>query len=301
MGKSNSIAKQQKSNEEFNAYIDKMNADMEKNQGAMSDKLESMITEHYKPFSDKSMLMEGAYSHLTTTSEWSLSSVNAIIDQCSQALFGGKNPEGTTEKKDEQASAAIQAMKNRELYIANTAFDIVSSIVGGFSSKMETSVEQKYDAKPIAPGLSLFIGVANNAYSNQSFFSKEKIIQTYFVFKVYYSIKEGQSISKLNDLEVYENQKESFRRAIENINKVVMELDVTQDDYLEQLTKYDDIATVLNSRLQKIGDMITELSPSDGGANLKGAAPDPVLLQCNQIRHEISYRKKIAYKAWKEQ
>ena len=84
------------------------------------------------------MLVEGKYSHLTTVDEWSLKSVKAI--------------------------------KSREEYIISEAFAVVEAIVGSFNSTTTTSVEQKIDGKPIAPGMTLFIGVENNSFLSNNFF-----------------------------------------------------------------------------------------------------------------------------------
>ncbi len=62
---------------------------------------------HYEKFSDKALLVEGKYSHLTTVSEWSLKSVNAIIDACTRALFG--------DKKILRREASSQKQMNRQV------------------------------------------------------------------------------------------------------------------------------------------------------------------------------------------
>ncbi|MCH5345324.1 MAG: hypothetical protein J1E64_14955 [Acetatifactor sp.] len=262
MGKSKSIADQAKANQEFQKYVNDMNKDMDTRQSALSDTLASMQEEHYKNFTDKALLIEGKYSHLTTTSQWSLQSVSDIIDSCSKAIFGSKAPAGS-EKSDsegEDVSASIQAIKDREMYIANAAFDVVQSIVGSFGSTTSASVERKLDGKPISPGMTLFIGVENNSYSSKNFFTNEKIIQTIFVFKVYYSIQEGKAQSTLSDLQMYEDQKQVFRNKIEEFAKMVEKLDPMADDFEEQYTKLMNRSELMNQRLDDIGQKIAALS-----------------------------------------
>lgn len=96
MGKSNSIQQQETKNTEFQEYVTKMNSDMDQRQQALQQELEEMERKHYENISDKRLLVEGRYSHLTTISEWSLKSVSVIIDSCSKALLGTKKsaPEG---------------------------------------------------------------------------------------------------------------------------------------------------------------------------------------------------------------
>lgn len=262
MGKSNTIQEQQKANQEFQKYIEDMTKNMEQRQNALSGQLDEMEKSHYVNFSDKALLVEGKYSHLTTVSEWSLKSVSGIIDACTKALFGDKkaSPEGSNmPKTDEKTSESLEAVKSREEYIASEAFEVVQAIVGSFNNTTTTSVEQKVDAKPIAPGMTMFIGVENNAYTSESFLKSEKIIQTLFVFKVCYSIEEGKKQSSLSDLQMYEDQKERFRKIIEALGEKEMELDLDDPDYDEKFNKLADRAELMNKRLDTITKKISEL------------------------------------------
>ncbi len=263
MGKSNSIKTQQEKNKEFQNYVEQMTANMDKRQAALDSELSKMEEAHYASFPDKALLIEGRYSHLTTVSEWSLKTISNIIDSCSKAIFGTKkDAPGGSEKKDTnpEVSKSIEAVKQREELIANAAFDVVQAIVGSFSCASSTSVEKKVDGKPIAPGMTLFVGVENNSFSSSGFLRSENIIQTIFVFKVYYSIKEGQAQSSLSDLQLYEDQKETYRRIIAEINKLIENLDVSSDDFEELSAKYEERADRMYERLDKINEKIKELT-----------------------------------------
>lgn len=261
MGKSHSIQQQQERNKEFNEYITQINEDLDKRKDVLEQQLSKMEQEHYSNISDKAMLIEGKYHHLTTTSEWSLDSVNEIINACSKAIFGSKEPSGSEKSgTGEEVAASIKAIKERELYIASAAFDIVQSIIGTFKNSTKTSLEQKLDGKPIAPGMTLFVGVENNTYSNKKFFESETIIQTIFVFRVCYSIIEGAKQSALSDLELYEDQKTTFRSKIEQLNKMIEELDVTSENYDAEFIRYMNRADLMNDRLTAITKKIKQLS-----------------------------------------
>ena len=90
--------------------------------------------------------------------------------------------------------------------------------------------------------MTLFIGVENNSYSSKQFFRDEKIIQTLFVFRVFYSIKEGVSQSKLTDLQLYEDQKEIY-----------------DPSFAENIIKYENTADIMYQRLEKLNSKIDEL------------------------------------------
>lgn len=295
MGKSKSIEKQQKLNKQFQNYINEMTADMDKYQQKAGEQLDSMIVKHYEPYKDRASLMEGQYQHLSTLSEWSLKSVNQIIQSCSNALFHNKNVDGTEKKKTSQeVSDSIQSIQKRELYIASVAFDVVQSVMSSFTNNTKTSVESKVEAKPIAPGMMLFISVVNNSYSRKDFFNNEMIVQTMFQFKVYYSIKEGEMTTKLNDLEAYENVKEAYRKNITDISNLVKKLDVTSEDYLSEITKYSAIVKVLKSNMQDITDEIAMLS----GSRANSAITD---LESKALCDKVVARHEKALAVWRNQ
>lgn len=264
MGKSKSIAKQQKLNKEFQQYIDEMSSNMDQRQEALGKELEAMEEEHYKQYPDKAILIDGNYSHLTTMSEWTLKSVESIIDSCSKAIFGADTPEGSEkEKTSEEVSKSVMAMTDLELYIAKSAFSIIQGVIGSFSDLTSTSVEKKVDGKPIAPGMTLFIGVENNAYSSKGFLKSDEIVQTIFVYKVYYSIEEGKAQSALSDLQMYEDQKTAFRKQIEAVTQEISELDPAKKNFKNKLIQYKDNISLLEDCLDEITAKIKELKAKD--------------------------------------
>ncbi|EDW1732853.1 hypothetical protein S726_005044 [Salmonella enterica subsp. enterica] len=216
MGRSNSIAEQQKSNEAFQKYVTEVQSDMTKRLSDVKSSINEMIEEHYKKYPDKNELMVGEYTHLATLSEWSLDAVNKIIDSCKKSLFGETPPPEGSEIDKSLSSSAIQALKARELYIFNEAFTIINGILASFKNTTSTSVELKTDAKPVAPGIMLFISVMENSFSRSDFFNNELIVQNAYYFKACYSLKEGESVSKISDLQAYEDQKQSYRNQLIN-------------------------------------------------------------------------------------
>ncbi|EFR6822108.1 hypothetical protein HYF16_003867 [Salmonella enterica] len=263
MGRSNSIAEQQKSNEAFQKYVTEMQSDMTKRLSDVKSSINEMIEEHYKKYPDKNELMVGEYTHLATLSEWSLDAVNKIIDSCKKSLFGETPPPEGSEIDKSLSSSAIQALKARELYIFNEAFTIINGILASFKNTTSTSVELKTDAKPVAPGIMLFISVMENSFSRSDFFNNELIVQNAYYFKVCYSLKEGESVSKISDLQAYEDQKQSYHNQLIKIDDVISSLEVTNKDYLVTFQKYSNIAEMLNKQLKLISDKIHELASGE--------------------------------------
>lgn len=295
MGRSKSIKEQQESNKEFQEYVEAMNKNMEVHMGKTSCALDGMVTTHYAQFSDKALLIEGRYSHLTTMSEWSLDSVAKIVESCRNAIFGKPAPDGAKKNNvTEEVNNSIKAIKGRELFIANAAFDIIQGIMGSFSSKTTTSVESKMDGKPLSPGMTLFVGVMNNVYSRKDFFRNEKIAQSLFIFRVFYSIQEGQRVSKLNDLEAYENQKVAFRNSLKQISDAVMKLDVLSDDYMPMVRKLNERAECINTMLKAVDKKIQEL-----GGGKDSAIEIATAEECDAIVASLRNRWQVAYEDWK--
>lgn len=263
MGQSNTIEQQAKLNTRIQAYVDQMRADLDKSLAAETVALNARVKEHYSKYGDDALMIASSYRHLTTTSEWSLKSINTMIDSCRTAIFGGKLPDGA--KKDTpkaEVTEAIKAMSNLDLLIANAAFDAVQALLSSVGSTTSTSISVKSDEKMLAPGMTLFITVVENSYHRKEFFSDETVIQNLFLFEVRFSIKEGKAMSKLSDLQAYENQKQSMRNQLLKVDDAVGKLDPTKDDYLTTLTKFLGISDALNARLKAIDDKLQAIAAS---------------------------------------
>ncbi|KQN54690.1 hypothetical protein ASE98_17185 [Pseudomonas sp. Leaf48] len=267
MGQSNTIEEQQKQNAKFQAYVDQMRTDLDKSLTTQTAALNDKIKAHYSKYNDDASMISSSYQHLTTVSEWSLASVNVMIDSCRKAIFGGKLPDGA--KKDTptaEVTAAIQAMTNLDLLIANAAFDAIQGLLTSVGSKTETSITVKTDEKLLAPGMTLFITVMENSYHRKDFLSDESIVQTLFLFDVRFSIKEGKAVTKLNDLQAYENQKQSMRNQLLKVDNEVDKLDPSADNYLTMLAKFTSISDTLNTRLEAIDKKLQVISLLAGPA-----------------------------------
>lgn len=296
MGKSKSIQAQQVDSEDFNKYIEAMNKSMEKKLADTTSVLDEMAKEHYAKFDDNSILMQGKYSHFSTTSEWSLASINALVKLCKNALFGSALPDGSEQPQEvkQDVSASIMALKSRELYIANSACDIIQGVMGSFSNSTSASIQTKIDAKPLAPGLMLFIGVMYNTYEHKEYFKNEKIMQSMITFKVYYSIKEGEMQSKLSDLEAYENQKVALRLKLDDISKKIIELDVGKDGFKEDLAMFRSISDLIKDMMKDVTKEIQLLSANSmTNTNIK---VDNTMKEVDEIVNSIQNRWNAIYK-----
>lgn len=268
MGKSNSIDQQTKLNNEFQAYVSRMRQDLDSSAKEQSAKLAERIETRYSKYRDDSSLISSSYQHLTTVSEWSLASINGMIDTCRKAIFGGKLPDGAKQDTPKpEVSAAISAMNNLDLLISNAAFDAVQSLLTSAGSRTETSISIKTDEKILAPGMTLFITVMQNSYRRKDFFSNNTIIQMLFMFDVRFSIKEGQAVSKLSDLQSYEDQKQVMRNKLKQINEAVDKLNPALAEDLQNIIMYAGISDGFNKRLKTLSTKIQALTSAEGAIN----------------------------------
>jgi len=263
VGRSKSIVDLQKSNQDFFNYTKEMEKELMSKLSEVDSLLQKEIGNHYKGYSDNSQYMMGQYSDLTTISEWSLESVESIIGAVKNALFGGKVPEGSQkENSDVEEDPSFLALQSKQLYIANAAFSIVSGVLNTFKVSTSTSIQYKIDAKPILPGMMLFLGVVNNSYNRKNFFTGEKIVQNLFTYKVHISINELKELSKFNDLQMWESLKEGYRSQMADISKAIAKLDIkNREKYMEELGWLKSLAEGCKAGLKVCDDEIAKVSP----------------------------------------
>jgi chromosome segregation ATPase len=260
VGQSNTIAKQQELNEQFRQYVQTIQQDLDKTANAQKAELTKAIEQHYSKINDHTSLASADYRHLTTVSEWSLSSLNDMIGKLSASIFGAPPPANSKhDTPTPEVTQAIKAMANLELYIANVAFDVIQGLLVSLDSSMSTGVSFKSDVRPLMPGLRLFITVIENSYERKDFFSNDKIIQSIYIFDARYSLTEAKSDSAFNDAQAYENQKESFREQLQKLDQKVAGLDPDDESYETKLARYEGIARSLNDRLEEIAKKLDGL------------------------------------------
>lgn len=267
MGTSATIKSQEEKNAEFANYVDKQRADLDGRANAEVENISKKAKDYYAKFKDDTSLVSSNYRHLTTVKEWSLDSINQMINTCQRAIFGGPLPDGA--KRDTpkpEVTKAIAAMGNLELLVANAAFDAVQGILSTISTKMTTEVSVKEDIKVLAPGLTLFVTVMENSYSSKAFLDNESILQTFFIFDARFSIAQGNAQSRLQDLQAYEEVKQSMRQQLVGIAKKIADLDVSNDTYERDFARFNSILDSLNDRLAKQDALMEKLREKPAAA-----------------------------------
>ncbi len=271
MGRSNSIAEQAEKNQKFQEYLAAQQKAMEEHVAKSQKDIDAAVKKHYTPYPDDALLLAGQYSHLSTVSEWSADSLNTVLDSVKGSLFGKPVPAGSTKPAETpEVSTAVAALGGLELLVANAAFDLIQGVLQSLGTSTSTNISAETKNKAVAPGLMLFVSVLESSFKSTDFFNSELIVQNIYVYEVHFSIKEGQAVSHLSDLQSYEDQKQTIRNSIKLIDDRVGKL-VPGDDldaYTLALNKLNTILDALDTRLGLIDGRIKQLT----GAPVAAAA-----------------------------
>jgi hypothetical protein len=155
-----------------------------------------------------------------------------------------------------------------DLLIANAAFDLIQGVLQSLSTSTETALTSQMKNKMLAPGLTLFISILESSFKSSQFLTNELIIQDAYVYEVHFSIKEGESVVRLSDLEAYEDAKQTARHSITRIDKAIegLTLGDNLDAYIRKVDMYD---AILDAWIKRLGDLSAKI------AALSGKPPAP--------------------------
>ncbi|WP_416773116.1 hypothetical protein ACMGT0_14250 [Pseudomonas sp. RHF3.3-3] len=262
MGQSRSVEQLLKLNARFQVYIDQSFNELYRRLDGQAAELKQRIEAHYRSYGDDTSLMSGDFRHLTLVSEWSLESVEQMIDACCKTLFGAPPPVGVLWGPfASETSYVLGEMSNLDVLISNAAFDTVQGLLTRSGSPTEDLVTIKADKRTLAPGITLFMTVLESACGRKDFFNNEPIVQTHFLFDIRFSLREGRALNRVNDLQTYQDQRQFTLQQIMKIAGAVDALNPTADDYLLLLAKYAAISGSLLSRLSSIDRKLKGISP----------------------------------------
>ncbi|MBD1945428.1 hypothetical protein H6F50_24280 [Coleofasciculus sp. FACHB-712] len=262
MGKSNTIDQQAKLNADFQKYINDQTTALDTMTTKAQGEIQTTIDTYYKKgnWKDAAPLIQGKYEHLTTESEWSLDNVSKMIEALRGAIFGAPAPAGSTAPAQSSDLAAnVQKMSDMTLLITSAAFNAIQGIMATFTSGTQTSVQQDFATKELAPGLTLFVCVIENQYHRSDFLNNNTILQTGYVFDTRFSIEQAGELAKFNQVQSLIAEQNTSETLISKFDAALIGLDVTADDYDAKYTKYQGNLDKLNARIADLKDLIDKL------------------------------------------
>ncbi|BAY11995.1 hypothetical protein [Calothrix sp. NIES-2098] len=254
MGHSPSIDELRDQDRKFRQYLDELLDDINKKAADVRNQVNETISKHYSSggWDDAKPFLDGENVDVQHVKDWSLDNVTKIIGAVKDAIFGTAPPPPgakVADKKSEDIAPAFTAIAKLDEYIAAKAFDVISGILQSFMASTEVTAKREIKSEPLAPGLTLFVGILECGYQSQSFFQNEIITQDFYIYAVRYSAKEASTYSKFEDLEAYEDLKVAWRKKMDTL---AQKIDDTEDlDQLKKLQNNFDYYTSQLDALQK--------------------------------------------------
>ena len=243
MGHSQSIKEMENKEDEYRAYIDKIESELEAKAQKYSADMQGQIDAYYKDNNyDKTDFISGRNSDFMQASEWSMENVKKIIGAISKAVFGGGSavPDGTTVNKVDMGKS-IAELSDLEAYVAGKCFEVLGGIVESFGSSSSVSFNSSYKSQPLGNGMHLFATVVCDSYKSHSFFENQEIYQYLYIYEVKYSVGEAQSQAKEELTKLYEDQIATFSNKIENLLAQLEDDKITPEQYESSQVIYTDL------------------------------------------------------------
>ncbi|MDZ8051642.1 MAG: hypothetical protein RMX68_006070 [Aulosira sp. ZfuVER01] len=194
MGHSPSIDELRDQDRKFRQYLDELLDDINKKAADVRNQVNETISKHYSSggWDDAKPFLDGENVDVQHVKDWSLDNVTKIIGAVKDAIFGTAPPPPgakVADKKSEDIAPAFTAIAKLDEYIAAKAFDVISGILQSFMASTEVTAKREIKSEPLAPGLTLFVGILECGYQSQSFFQNEIITQDFYIYAVRYSAK----------------------------------------------------------------------------------------------------------------
>lgn len=262
MGKSPSIAKLEMQEDDFRAYIQKLEGEIAAKASKAKSELQKTISEFYSSngYDDAKDFVSGSNYDFMQKSEFSLSNLKSIIDAISKAIFAGAAaPSGAdvNESSVEAASKALGAevgeIANLELYIAGKAFDVLSAVILSFGTTDTLSFSTSSKSESLGYGLQLFTTIASESYTSHSFFNNNEIYEYLYIYDVKFSEKQAKTEISQTLVQLYENEIATF------VSK--------SDELLNELSQgtispeaYDSASSIYQTLIDKAQKKVDELT-----------------------------------------
>src|SRR6218665_576369 len=239
MGHSPTIKEMESKEDEYRAYINKIEQELEAKAKKYGDDMESKIKAFYTDNNyEKTDFISGRNADFMQSAEWSLANVKKIIDAISKAVFGeGKLPDGVQANKDLGKSIAQAA--DLEVYVAGKCFEVLGGIIESFGSASSVSFNSSFKSESLGNGLHLFATVVCDSYKSSSFFNTEEIYQYLYIYEVKYSVGEAQTQEKMTLTKLYEDQIATFTDKVEQLLEKLESDKITPEQYTDLQEVYN--------------------------------------------------------------
>jgi hypothetical protein len=317
MGRTKAIEDKAKFDEEFRAFMDKLQAEAKVHEDAIQREIDDQVKKYYEANNwDHARLFGNKQSDYQNYYDWSLDRVSIVIDSIGNALKEGNFPSPQVPDSDKAEKSTVDEAKEFiegfsdicDLVIARVQA-IVSAVIAQLSVVSDAPQKNVLKDLPLAGGLHLFFGSSSFVLTNQRFFSNQYIGSFQIVFEAYMSVKEAQTIGIQQILKTTEYELDalnnliiSIREAqIVSLKKILREapqmyistrdayqlaIDLTKanrDTVVQKYYEYNTVAEAVDEALSQL-----TLPDANGSVSLESGLTLESLFSGNQL--SIAYR-----------
>lgn len=261
MGKSPSIQDLEAKEDDFRAYLTKLEGELAQKSAAVDKQVQTEITNFYtqNKYTDAKDLVSGQNYDFIQQQEFSLANMKAIIDAISKAVFAGANaPAGTNVSGDGQKAAGaalgpeVGQMANLELYIAGQVFDVLSNVILSFGTSTAVTFNTNLQSKPLGYGMQMFTAVSADSYQSTSFFNNANIYEYLYLYDVKFSVQQAKSEITQTLVELYEDQIAAFKEREEALLSQLESGTLDAKAYASANSAYDDLIAAAQAKVANL-------------------------------------------------
>ncbi|WP_393949517.1 hypothetical protein [Kluyvera intermedia] len=230
MGKSKTLAQMQKDNEEFAKFM----GDLSDKSNALEAQLTADIEKTVKDFYGNNK-WDGKYffgnknSDYQLYSEWSLDSVNKIIQSIAAAIKSQQFPSpavpGSENAPKSTTDEVKQFISNFQLdynLILQRVLNVITSFITQFASITSVSQKKVQQDFYLSGGLHLFLGQCGSVYQSKSIFTNSFIGSFQVVFQCHMSVSEAEFVSLQDILKTTAAEIQATDTLITDINATMV-------------------------------------------------------------------------------
>jgi hypothetical protein len=239
---------------EFQDYLAKIQADLQKRSADQIDKMNKEIEDFYRQNGWESQkFVAGQNVDFMHTASWSLDRLTEVINTIASAIFGGTPaPDGITIAKPEEISAAIAGMEKLEQYFASRVLVALTGVLDAFGKSTSVTFKTQYKSEALGNGFHLFTTMACDSYDDNKFFNKEKILEYLYAYEVRFSAGEAKSHAKIPLINALSDAIAALGKKITAATTKWTDGSFTDEQYLSSINTYSTVQTVLMGQLSDL-------------------------------------------------
>lgn len=317
MGKSKKIEDAQKDNKEFQDFLAEIKEQLKTIAGAESKDFKEKISEFYdKQKLEYVVLAEGEKYDYRFATEIGLITLKEQIGKMVDALFGLaslKEPENPRQEvvdstengevKVNVTAEVIESLKLLNVYkslAATVTSNLLTEILGIFSTTLEVKNSHNYSAEAVAPGLRLHIDVYADSYVNKKIMSKESIVENYIRFQLIYSPRLAALEGNMQTQIILESRKTNLARMMTafeaKVVNMLSDMSVSMDTINMYYLRLETLKNLYKTAQKDISDMINQYI----GGNSVQVATFSIDQEADEQRKELEKRQIILEKVKNE-